>query len=238
MCANVLLSVRHINLFLHTQKSASLDIINVSPGTIIYRLLTTSPSRYRVSGKSGLIPPSSVAQVKFTIISSNILSELGKKENTNPSQEPHHSSKENSLPTTTDQLSDPITDSFLLEYTLIDEAKAKELKNFKTHSEYILAMKKEGKLERRLIPCRVFVQGGGVEVDQPDDSTSQNNTSEAKKARFHRINKNSIKNAKSSPSVLVSSANGGRGSVMMYFKIIGMLVIMILAVQFSMWLGS
>lgn len=167
MKANVLLSSRHINLSLDRQRKTTLGITNVSQGMVFYCLRTTSPNRYHVSERYGIIMPSSSATVTITALKSEVLADLCKEGEEGPTSASVASSSAPKRP------SDHITDSFLLEYALIEEAEAKKLSSTKSHMEYhnarrqFLAEKKEkGQLGRRTITSRIFVLDGGEEDEE------------------------------------------------------------------------
>lgn len=132
--ANVLLSTQRIQLFPHNQDSVQVDLTNVSSAPVLFHLLTTSPGRYIVKHKKGVMKPNACASITINLSKSQIPA----------------------LGADTEEF---IKDTFLLEYALVEPDDAID-PTFSNVSTLIKNKKKSGKVTKRQISCRVFLKGG------------------------------------------------------------------------------
>lgn len=141
--ATVLLSTQRIQLFSNTQETATLDVTNVSSAPILFHLLTTSPGRYIVKHKKGVLKPNSTAHVLISLSASQI---------------PNHSATE-----------ELIKDTFLLEYALLEPADDVD-PSFSNIAALIKAKKLDKKVVKKQISCRVFLQGPPAQGSKSKDA--------------------------------------------------------------------
>lgn len=130
--ANVLLSTQRLQIYPNSQDSVTLQITNASAAPILFHLLTTSPTRYTVKHKKGVIQPSSSANAVISLSKSKI---------------PEANNSE-----------EFIKDTFLLEYALVEQHDIID-PTFSNVSDIIKSKKSAGKVTKKQISCRVFLTG-------------------------------------------------------------------------------
>lgn len=128
--ANIFISTQHIQLFLGARESGSIEVTNVSPASVVYKLLTTSPERYAVKQKKGIILPNSSKHVTIAL-----------KESLLP---PGNSGREEEV----------IKDTFLLEYALVEKGDNTDPNHL---SELLKEKKRQSLSSKKMISCRVFL---------------------------------------------------------------------------------
>eukprot|EP00796_Vickermania_ingenoplastis_P012031 gene12031-8284_t len=136
--ANIFLSTQRLQLFPGAQTSATVDITNVGQAPVMFRMLTTCPSRYSVMNKRGVIRPNAVTHVVISL----------------------NDSEDNGIPQASAESREFIKDTFLLEYATVGPNDVVAPDN--TNVTALLAQKKKtGEASSKMISSRVYLRASG-----------------------------------------------------------------------------
>lgn len=153
--ANVLLSTQNIHFYPDVQRAAAVEVTNVSSAPVLFHFLTTSPGRYSVKGKKGVIQPNSSAHVSVSLSSSQLAGGEGQGK---------------------------IKDTFLCEYAVMDP-EDNVGPSFSQLSALIRQKKSKGKVHKKTIACVIYTKSEQSEKQRKNNKADSEGSKQCQVAK-------------------------------------------------------